>query len=157
MDCNVTPIWAKNRNIDSRIPRSNQILRLSATLANQSASFIQGSLTSVHKKNKMDDELPSARFATVDEAEFRRILNEKDAKNTRRATNGAVKIFRTYLKDKNMLETFENFTNEELDDIVGKFYVAVRQDNGDKYQRSSLFYIRYGLNRHLRSLEMLTS
>jgi hypothetical protein len=93
----------------------------------------------------------------VDEAEFRRILNEKDAKNTRRATNGAVKIFRTYLKDKNMLETFENFTNEELDDIVGKFYVEVRQENGDKYQRSSLFYLRYGLNRHLRSLEMLTS
>ena len=85
----------------------------------------------------------------MDEAEFRRILNEKDAKNTRRATNGAVKIFRTYLKDKNMLETFENFTNEELDDIVGKFYVEVRQENGDKYQRSSLFSIRYGLNRHL--------
>jgi hypothetical protein len=41
--------------------------------------------------------LPSARFATVDEAEFRRILNEKDAKNTRRSTNGAVKIFRTYM------------------------------------------------------------
>jgi hypothetical protein len=48
--------------------------------------------------------LPSARFATVDEAEFRRILIEKDAKNTRRATNGAVKIFRTYLKAKNMPE-----------------------------------------------------
>jgi hypothetical protein len=55
--------------------------------------------------------LPSARFATVDEAEFRRILIEKDTKNTRRATNGAVKIFQTYLKAKNMPETFENFTN----------------------------------------------
>jgi hypothetical protein len=51
------------------------------------------------------------------------MLNEKNAKNTRRATNGAVKIFRTYLKAKNMPETFENFTIEELDDIVGKFYV----------------------------------
>ena len=93
--------------------------------------------------------LPSARFATGDEAEFRRILIEKDAKNTRRATNGAVKIFRTYLKAKNMPEMFENFTNEEFDDIVDKFYVEIRQQNGDKYQRSSLFSIRYGLNRHL--------
>ena len=93
--------------------------------------------------------LPSARFATVDEAEFRRILIEKDTKNTCRATNGAVKIFQTYLKAKNMPETFENFTNEEFDDIVDKFYVEVRQENGDKYQRSSLFSIRYGLNRHL--------
>jgi hypothetical protein len=61
---------------------------------------------------------------------------KKNAKNTRRATNGAVKIFRTYLKAKNMSETFENFTIEELDDIVGKFYVEVSQENGDKYQRS---------------------
>ena len=117
MDCNVTPIWAKNRNIDSRIPRSNEILSLSATLANQVASFIRDSLmsfsirecllTSVHKNNnKMDNELSSARFATVDEAEFRRILKEKDSKNTRRVTNVAVKIFRTYLKAKNMPETF---------------------------------------------------
>jgi hypothetical protein len=35
-----------------------------------------------------------------------------------------------------MPETFENFTIEELDDIVGKFYVEVSQENGDKYQRS---------------------
>ena len=48
-----------------------------------------------------------------------------------------------------MSETFENFTNEARDDIVGKFYVEIRQENGDKYQRSSLFSIRYGLNRHL--------
>jgi hypothetical protein len=44
---------------------------------------------------------------------------------------------------------FENFTNEEFDDIVDKFYFEIRQQNGDKYQRSSLFSIRYGLNRHL--------
>jgi hypothetical protein len=43
-----------------------------------------------------------------------------------------------YLKAKNMPETFENSTNEELDDIVGIFYVEIRQENGDKYQRSSL-------------------
>ena len=54
-----------------------------------------------------------------------------------------------YLKAKNMPETFENSTNEELDDIVGIFYVEIRQENGDKYQRSSLFSVRYGLNRHL--------
>ena len=52
----------------------------------------------------MDNELSSARFATVDKAEFRRILKEKDAKNTE--TNGAIKIFRTYLKAKNMSEKF---------------------------------------------------
>ena len=66
----------------------------------------------------MDDELPSAWFATVDEAEFRRMLNEKDAKNTRRATNGAVKIFQTYLKAKNMSETFENVTNLQMRNMM---------------------------------------
>ena len=79
VDGNVTPIWAKNRNIDSRIPRSNQILRLSATLANQGASFIRGSLRQQKIKWTTNCRL-LARFATVDEAEFRRILIEKDAK-----------------------------------------------------------------------------
>jgi len=34
------------------------------------------------------------RFATVDEEELRRILKEKDAVNTRRATDLSIKTFR---------------------------------------------------------------
>ena len=59
-------------------------------------------------------------------------------KNTRSTTNGAVKIFRAFLKAKNMPETFENVTNEELDDILGKFYVKPEVRQESKILRSIL-------------------
>ena len=48
-----------------------------------------------HKqKFKMSDEsFANKRFLTIDKRELRRILEVKDSKNTRRATNGAMNLF----------------------------------------------------------------
>jgi len=57
-------------------------------------------------------------------------------KNTHRATNGAVKIFRTYLKAKNMPETFENFTNRQMRNLMtflANFTLSLRSDKRVKY------------------------
>ena len=97
----------------------------------------------------MSEQTNDRRFATVNQDELRRILTEKDAKNTIRATNGAVKVFRSYLKARNLPEAFEEFDIPQLDDALGKFYVEVRQENSEKYQKSSLYGLRYGINRHL--------
>jgi hypothetical protein len=51
-------------------------------------------------------------------SELKRILEEKDSKNTRRATKSAVKIFGSYLKARNIPENFEQLTNEELDEEI---------------------------------------
>ena len=48
------------------------------------------------------------RFATVDKEELKRILKEKDAMNTRRATDLAVKTFRAYLRGKGTTQEFED-------------------------------------------------
>lgn len=95
------------------------------------------------------DETPAGRFATIDEDEFRQILEGKDAKSTQRSTKFAVKTFREYLKSKNLQESFEDFSNEDLDKILCKYYVEVRQENGQKYQKTSFYSLRYGLQRHL--------
>ena len=49
--------------------------------------------------NNMADEDESRRFATVNNDELKRILYEKDSKNTRRSTETAVRTFRTNLKE----------------------------------------------------------
>jgi hypothetical protein len=77
---------------------------------------------------------------------FKILLNSASSTVANRADGNSSSILFFLCTDVN--------TNEELDDIVGIFYVEIRQENGDKYQRSSLFYIRYGLNRHLRSLQL---
>lgn len=57
----------------------------------------------------MSEQTNDRRFVTVNQDELRRILTEKDAKNTIRTTNGTVKVFRSYLKARNLPEAFEEF------------------------------------------------
>ena len=89
------------------------------------------------------------RFATVDDAAFEKLLYEKDAKNTRRGTESALRTFKSYLREKDITEEFENLPNEELDKILSKFYTEARTESGEKYKKSSLVSIRHGINRHL--------
>ena len=93
------------------------------------------------------------RFVTVDDEELNRILIEKDAVNTRRNTNSAVKLFRSYmyLKEKSLNEKFEEADYATLNSVLSKFYAEVRQENGEKYKKSSLIAIRHGINRFLQT------
>ena len=77
---------------------------------------------------------------------------EKDAKNTRRATESAVGTFKSYLREKNLSESFESLSNDDLDKVLCKFYTEVRTENGELYKKSSLISIRHGINRHLSNL-----
>ena len=105
----------------------------------------------------MDDELPSARLATVDEAEFRGILREKDANNTHRATNGAVKIFRTYLKAKNMRKRLKISQMRNLMTLLANF--TLRSDKRMVINIRDLACFLCGMDSidTFRSLEKLTS
>ena len=76
------------------------------------------------------------------------MLLEKDAANTRKTTNGAVKVFRLYLKEKRLPEIFESASSSDLDSYLSQFYAGARQRNGEKYQKASLNSIRYGINKH---------
>ena len=89
------------------------------------------------------------RFATVNDDEMQRILVEKDAINTRKSTVSGEKLFRSYLREREQSEDFENFNTASLDKILCKFYVEVRQENGEKYKKSSLSTIRHAINRFL--------
>jgi hypothetical protein len=98
-----------------------------------------------------------SRFATVNDLEFNRILREKDAANTRRATETAVRTFRAYLREKGLSEDFESLPIPELNSIISRFFAEARQENGDLYRRSSMFSIRHGLNRYLatKSIDLI--
>lgn len=95
------------------------------------------------------DEPKKQRFATVTEDEYKRILNEKDSENTKKATRNAVRTFRAYLQEKCVDSNFEEFSKEELEKRLKGFYTEVRQENGEAYKRTSVFSLRHGLHRHL--------
>ena len=91
------------------------------------------------------------RFASLSEDDFSKIIDNKDAAQTKKATIQSVKILREYLNEKRMNDQFETYTKEELDLTLGKFYTETRKQNGEFYKRTSFSAIRHGINRHLSS------
>ncbi|CAG2216012.1 unnamed protein product [Mytilus edulis] len=93
------------------------------------------------------------RFPSLNNEEIKKILIEKDSKNTRRSTDSSVRTFKSYLREKNLPEDFENLPNNELDSILFRFYPEARTENGELYKKSSLFSLRHGINRHLSNFD----
>ena len=90
------------------------------------------------------------RFASVTKEEYEEILRNKDSEATRKSTEKAVKLLRTYLHEKGQSEEFEKLTKAELDSVLCLFYVEIRKQDGDYYKTASLNSIRAGLCRHLK-------
>lgn len=83
------------------------------------------------------------------------MLDDKDAKNTKRSTDTAVRAFRSYLAEKEVEADFENFDSEKLDNVLCNFFAESRQKNGELYKKSSLISLRHGLNRHLENVDIV--
>lgn len=101
-----------------------------------------------------DDQQPSTsnnRFADATDQEMDEILLGVDAKNTTKSTKFAVKLLRDYCLSKNTNQEFENLTGSELDTLLKGFYVNLRRQNGELYNRSSFLVIRQSLNRFLKN------
>eukprot|EP00057_Strongylocentrotus_purpuratus_P027202 XP_011681676.1 PREDICTED: uncharacterized protein LOC105446476 [Strongylocentrotus purpuratus] len=94
----------------------------------------------------------SSRFSALDEAEIGKILPDKHSKNTKKATEITVGIFRAYLAEKGLPTDFEALDKNELAAILSRFYLEARRVNGEFYKYSSLNNIRAGLNRHLKDV-----
>lgn len=91
------------------------------------------------------------RFATLSEGEKQHIIDNHDAKNTKRATSTAVKCFKEYLNHKNVSDDFEDWNESQLDENIGSFYLEARSREGELYKKSTLISYRHGLQRHLES------
>ena len=91
------------------------------------------------------------RFAEISEQQLQTIVENKDAMNTKRSTNQAVKIFREYLAENAQSNDFESFSPSELDTFLEKFYAEARNRNGKLYKKSSLTTMRFGLSRHINN------
>lgn len=89
------------------------------------------------------------RFATINEAERKVIMDNVDARNTNRVTATAVKLFRECPESKGESGDFENFQCEKLDDLLAKFYMEARTKDGEMYKKSTMLSYRQGLQRYL--------
>lgn len=66
-----------------------------------------------------------ARFATVSKNELLKLLDDKDAENTKKATKLALNVFTKYLKEKKMNEPDDKDT---LAEVLKIFYIEARKE-----------------------------
>ena len=89
------------------------------------------------------------KIATLDKDEIDKIMDNAEAKNTKRQTNTAVTLLRQYLTARNMPTDFESFGIEQLDDVLSTFYLEMRNKEGEMYKKTTMQSYWQGIQRHL--------
>ncbi len=103
-------------------------------------------------------DLQYSHFKTTSEEEKCKILDERNASSTNKATKNMVKILEDYIEEKS-LPKLEQTADDTLLELLEDFYTDLCQKNGDMYKLASLKYIRAGLNRYFketRSLDIIS-
>ena len=91
-----------------------------------------------------------ARFASISEAELNLLVEDKDAKNTKKATQSSVKVFNEYLREKSLEDPQGK---SSLAVVLKSFYAEARKSDGTSYSKNSLNSLRFGLNRHFKAIQ----
>ena len=90
----------------------------------------------VHKKS---------RFAFTSVEDKQKLLDERGANNTKRATKSNLKTFTDYLTERD-LNKLEDIPNDDLPSILYDFYTDLRKVDGQLYKLQSIKCIRSGIN-----------
>ena len=72
------------------------------------------------------------RSATLNTEDLEKSLTENDSVRTKISNEMAVRIIKTYLREKELPENFEEASASSLDDQLSRFNAEVRQVNGEK-------------------------
>ena len=91
------------------------------------------------------------RFYQSTDQEVENIRDGRHEENTKKNTSWGLKVFRDWLNERDVDIEFEFLTPQELNKLLGKFYVDARTQDGSLYSKSSLNCIRAALQRHLQS------
>ena len=89
----------------------------------------------------------NSRFSSVIEEDLKELLLAKDSKNTQNSTKVAFNVFESYLKEKKIEIDIENVGLPKLNDILTKFYVEVRKQDGSLYSKATLNSICFRIQR----------
>ena len=89
----------------------------------------------------------ASRFASLGEEELDEIIDQKDARSTKKVINTAMNVLKAYSEYKGF-SISETITAIELSKFLRSFYAEVRRSNGELYSKRSMITLRYGLQRH---------
>jgi len=89
-------------------------------------------------------------FAEVSDADLVKFLEENENENTAKKTEYDLRIFREYLAAINEQRDIETLPFSELQNILMKFILAVKKNNGEDYEPSSIRASVQSIDRYLK-------
>ena len=96
--------------------------------------------------------MATERFASVSEGVVSDLLKNKNSENTHKATNVSWNVFISYLDEKSLVIDIESCSAHDLKDILRKFYIELRKQDGTLYCKTSFNSIRSGIQRKIKVL-----
>lgn len=94
---------------------------------------------------------PNKRFANLTESDIDKVKEDNKKANTIRADKKCEKAFIEYLQAKGFQNLeYWNYSTEDLNNILSKFWFEIRNQEGEMYRVSTLKHYRYSLNRCLQ-------
>ena len=110
-------------------------------------SFNMGVTINVDEKND-DKENSMGRFLSVSTTTLDDMSKKKISKKTKEVTNFGVNILTSYCQSEGQeFPTKENYTIQQLADLLSRFYIAARTRKGEMYKLNTLKSIRFSLQR----------
>lgn len=94
----------------------------------------------------------SRQFFTVDQDYVENIIKNTTAKNTKRVTKLAVSSLREYCQFKEMPQDFESLLPADLYRLLGRFYLELRNPEGESYKKTTMMSYIHGIQRHLQTI-----
>jgi len=88
-----------------------------------------------------------ARFPEIDATDLLEMRENNQNKNTQRSTKTWVKVFDLWRADRSEVRKLEEIPEDELDDVLCRFYAEIRKQNGHKYEPDSLAVMQSSLDR----------
>lgn len=89
-------------------------------------------------------------FADIGETELQTLIRNKDSKSTQNIVKRSVKLFRTFLAQRNVEVEFESLAKPLLNENLRVFFASVRNKSGGSLKVSSLQSIKYGITKYLK-------
>ena len=92
-----------------------------------------------------------SRFAKIsEEEEGSKIIDDKDAKETKKQTRVAMNAFNCWLAARNHTLDEQTIAPAELDALLYQFYLEVRKQDGKMYSKNGFRGLRHGVQRYFK-------
>ena len=90
-----------------------------------------------------------SRFPLTSNEQLEETLKQAENKNTNRSTTTWMRIWSSWAKSRNVHVNIETMAPATLNEVLQKFYLEVRKQDGSEYEPDSLKVMQAALERHL--------